>query len=125
MNPTKNFSAYRELLHSINPPLVPFLGVYLTDLTFIDDGNPDQLKDSPNLINFSKRAKTADVVRDIQQYQALPYHLTVVPDIQAYVKKELETVLKVEDLFEQSMKLEPRVASDEKVVRLLEDSGVL
>ncbi|CAG8769421.1 2943_t:CDS:2, partial [Ambispora leptoticha] len=70
MNSTKNFSDYRETLHSVNPPCVPFLGVYLTDLTFIEDGNPDTLKKDRALINFSKRMKTAEVIREIQQYQS-------------------------------------------------------
>lgn len=34
-----NYKNYRDGLHSISPPCVPYLGVYLTDLTFIEDGN--------------------------------------------------------------------------------------
>jgi len=43
MDRDRNYSTYREQLHSINPPCVPFLGVYLTDLTFIEDGNNDYI----------------------------------------------------------------------------------
>ncbi len=32
---------YRELMHSLKPPLVPYIGVALSDLTFAEDGNPD------------------------------------------------------------------------------------
>jgi hypothetical protein len=39
----KSFKVYRDTLHGINPPCVPYLGVYQTDLTFIDQGNPDML----------------------------------------------------------------------------------
>jgi len=49
MHSQKSYAAYRELLHTCNPPLVPYLGVYLTDLTFIDDGNQDK---TAGLINF-------------------------------------------------------------------------
>jgi hypothetical protein len=37
---------------SIVPPCVPYVGVYLTDLTFFDEGNRDTKND---LINFNKR----------------------------------------------------------------------
>ncbi len=32
----KNFKAYRELLKTAGTPCLPYLGVYLTDLTFIE-----------------------------------------------------------------------------------------
>lgn len=72
MQSSKNFSDYREMIHKLNPPCVPFLGVYLTDLTFIEDGNPDRLKGDPRLINFGKRQKTAEVIREIMIYQSTP-----------------------------------------------------
>ncbi|OLY81356.1 Cell division control protein 25 [Smittium mucronatum] len=36
----RNYSFYRNLLSSTQPPALPFLGIVLTDLTFNDDGNP-------------------------------------------------------------------------------------
>eukprot|EP00735_Rhodelphis_limneticus_P013211 TRINITY_DN677_c0_g1::TRINITY_DN677_c0_g1_i1::g.28801::m.28801 TRINITY_DN677_c0_g1::TRINITY_DN677_c0_g1_i1::g.28801 ORF type:complete len:859 (-),score=212.78,sp/Q54PQ4/GEFA_DICDI/36.55/4e-93,sp/Q54PQ4/GEFA_DICDI/47.37/8e-07,RasGEF/PF00617.14/6.1e+03,RasGEF/PF00617.14/7.7e-55,RasGEF_N/PF00618.15/1.6e-23 TRINITY_DN677_c0_g1_i1:289-2865(-) len=36
-----NYRELRELLQNCAPPKIPFLGVYLTDLTFIEDGNKD------------------------------------------------------------------------------------
>ncbi|CAG8588934.1 10173_t:CDS:2 [Funneliformis caledonium] len=62
MNLTKNFAEYRDILHNINPPCIPFFGLYLTDLTFIEDENPNYLKNSNKLINFAKRMKTAEVI---------------------------------------------------------------
>jgi len=72
MHSSKNFSDYREMIHKLNPPCVPFLGVYLTDLTFIEDGNPDRLKTDERLINFGKRQKTAEVIKEIMIYQSTP-----------------------------------------------------
>jgi son of sevenless-like protein len=70
--PTKNFSRYRHTLRQLNPPCVPFLGVYLTDLTFIEDGNSDHLKTDERLINFSKRQMTAEKIGEIMIYQSTP-----------------------------------------------------
>ncbi|RCH91014.1 hypothetical protein CU098_004780, partial [Rhizopus stolonifer] len=50
----RNFAEYRQRLKTTVAPCLPFLGVYLTDMTFIDDGNADR-RMSPNgrsLINF-------------------------------------------------------------------------
>ncbi|OMJ26456.1 Cell division control protein 25 [Smittium culicis] len=40
-DPSRNYYQYRAVLKKSSPPLLPFLGLYLTDLTFICDGNPD------------------------------------------------------------------------------------
>ncbi|KAG5456123.1 MAG: ras guanine nucleotide exchange factor domain-containing protein [Olpidium bornovanus] len=125
MSPTKNFSEYREELHSRNPPAVPFLGVYLTDLTFIEDGNADRLRGQPRLINFSKRTKTAEVIREIQQYQSVPYALTAVRELQDFLKRSLSESRNVQDMYNRSLAMEPRERADEKIARLLQESGFL
>ncbi|KAJ2081034.1 Ras guanine nucleotide exchange factor bud5 [Coemansia sp. RSA 988] len=40
MDPGHNYANYRSMLRRSQPPLLPFLGLYLTDLTFLEDGNP-------------------------------------------------------------------------------------
>lgn len=42
----------REALHRCDPPCIPYLGIYLTDLSFIEEGTPDFTPDG--LLNFSK-----------------------------------------------------------------------
>jgi len=125
MDRNKNFSNYREQLHSVNPPCVPYLGIYLTDLTFIEDGNPDRLKSSDKLINFSKQSKTADVIREIQQYQNQVYCLQDVPELQTYLKESLERIEDDSDMYDKSLMLEPKEREDEKITRLLFESGFL
>ncbi|KAJ3252572.1 hypothetical protein HDU77_005067 [Chytriomyces hyalinus] len=67
-------------LKDIKLPAIPFLGVYLTDITFIDLGNPELLPcQSPNpsrsdrIINFDKRRKIASVIKEIQKFQAVQF----------------------------------------------------
>jgi len=57
--------------------------MYLTDLTFIEDGNPDFI--NGNLINFTKRRRVAQVIREVQQYQQTPYALHEAPEIKNYL----------------------------------------
>ncbi|KAJ3051072.1 hypothetical protein HK097_007952, partial [Rhizophlyctis rosea] len=125
MSPTRNFAVYREQLHSVNPPCVPFLGFYLTDLTFIEDGNPDNLKGGAGLINFSKRMKTAEVIREIQQYQNVPYALMPVPELQQYLRANFAGTMDDQSLYNKSLALEPKEREDEKITRILHESGFL
>lgn len=48
-----NYKSYRENLSATETPAVPYIGVFLKDLTFICDGNPDYLRGG--LINLHKR----------------------------------------------------------------------
>ncbi|CAN8096899.1 unnamed protein product [Discula destructiva] len=121
---TKNFAEYRESLHMANPPCIPFFGVYLTDLTFIEDGIPSIIKKT-TLINFAKRAKTADVIRDIQQYQNVPYSLQPVAELQDYILSNMQAAGDVHEMYDKSLAVEPREREDEKIVRVLAESGFL
>ena len=94
-------------------------GVYLTDLTFIEDGIPSVIKRT-DLINFAKRAKTADVIRDIQQYQNVPYVLKPVPDLQDYILSNMQAANDVHEMYDKSLLVEPREREDEKITRLVD-----
>ncbi|KAJ3521388.1 hypothetical protein NM208_g13312 [Fusarium decemcellulare] len=121
MASTKNFGEYREALHAANPPCIPFFGVYLTDLTFIEDGIPSIIKKT-NLINFAKRAKTAEVIRDIQQYQNVGYSLQPVPELQDYILNNMQAAGDVHEMYDKSLQVEPREREDEKIVSCDHDS---
>ena len=43
----------REALHRCDPPCIPYLGMYLADLTFIEEGTPNYTEEG-QLLNFSK-----------------------------------------------------------------------
>jgi len=116
MGSTKNFLEYRDTLHKANPPCIPFFGIYLTDLTFIEDGIPSIIKKT-QLINFAKRAKTAEVIRDIQQYQNVPYGLQGVNELQEYILRNMQTAGDVHEMYERSLQVEPREREDEKIAR--------
>ena len=74
----KNFFNVRNEILVVSPPSIPYIGIYLTDLTFIEGGNPDLLN---NMINFVKRRKLALVIRDLQTYQQTSYPQQPIPQL--------------------------------------------
>ena len=93
----KNFKGVRTLLAGVEGPCVPFFGMYLSDITFIEEGSSDVLPLDPGvdpkvqtpelsgLINFGKRRLVAKTTGDIQQLQSKPYALGVEPEIRRYL----------------------------------------
>lgn len=114
----RNFTAYRELLKRVVPPAIPFLGVYLTYLTVLEENSdwlPHPTDPDRKLINFFKRQRSAEIIREIQQYQATPYNLAPVESIRKVIDKGLDAVDRAPDLYEVSLDVEPRETEDVKL----------
>lgn len=62
----KNYKILREEYLSSEPPCIPFIGIFLTDLTFIEEGNPTTIN---NLINFQKFRLIYEVIDNIKRFQ--------------------------------------------------------
>eukprot|EP00164_Ancoracysta_twista_P010056 GFYU01015047.1.p1 GENE.GFYU01015047.1~~GFYU01015047.1.p1 ORF type:complete len:854 (-),score=178.57 GFYU01015047.1:98-2584(-) len=107
------FKAYRNALSALNPPCLPYLGTFLTDLTFIEDGNKDHLPGT-TLINFGKRQLVYNVIEEIQRFQNTPYSFAEVHQIQQKLNfpsmdnKERDSRQKA--LYATSLQREPRGA---------------
>lgn len=108
IQPTRNYTRYRDLLNRTTPPCVPFFGLYTKDLTFIEDGNPDFLYSDSRLINFAKRSLTADVLYEIRRFQYVPYNFVRVPSLFEYLDLHFKPCMSDEERYERSLKLEPR-----------------
>lgn len=114
---SKNYSNLRQSLQSGVPPCIPFLGMYLTDLTFIDHGN--QATRELNLenqtipvINLDKHMRTAKIISDLQRFQ-IPYRFTEVSELQTWMQDQLIRVRSAgeknfQNHYRRSLILEPK-----------------
>ncbi|GAA6048653.1 hypothetical protein JCM3770_002002 [Rhodotorula araucariae] len=110
----RNYSEYRQKIRQAVPPCLPFVGLFLTDLIFVFEGNraerPSPADPSLLLINFDRYHKMARIVGELQRFQS-PYTLVEVPEMQAYLSQELEGLKRGQDaqtLYRQSLMIEPR-----------------
>eukprot|EP00484_Ammonia_sp_Unknown_P030700 CAMPEP_0197050808 /NCGR_PEP_ID=MMETSP1384-20130603/25624_1 /TAXON_ID=29189 /ORGANISM="Ammonia sp." /LENGTH=804 /DNA_ID=CAMNT_0042483269 /DNA_START=16 /DNA_END=2430 /DNA_ORIENTATION=- len=92
---TRNFRNYRSVFRNVAPPAIPYFGLFLQDLMFIDEGNDgyekvkialdddgqtDEKKEEKQdaepeslVVNFNKYVRTMDRIRNIQTYQQVGY----------------------------------------------------
>jgi len=67
-----NYKNYRELEYNAKPPLIPFFGLLLKDLTFMNDGNQKILKNE--LINFQKSRVIYTKIKSVNLIQKNLYN---------------------------------------------------
>ena len=78
-----NYVKYRQCIQTTEVPAVPFFLLYLKDLTYIVNANPDFLKGG--LINFDKRRLIYARLEEIQYFQSHKYQLKRVTEIRNYL----------------------------------------
>uniref|UniRef100_A0A7M4E1B3 Ras protein specific guanine nucleotide releasing factor 1 n=1 Tax=Crocodylus porosus TaxID=8502 RepID=A0A7M4E1B3_CROPO len=100
------FKNLREALKNCDPPCVPYLGMYLTDLAFIEEGTPNYTEDG--LVNFSKMRMISHIIREIRQFQQTSYKIEHQPKVTQYLLDQ-SFVMDEESLYEASLRIEPKL----------------
>ena len=68
----RSFSLLRKATHEAERPVIPFLGLYLTDLTMTSEGNPDYF--GPNkLPHWRKFDLLGRIVQELASFQEQPF----------------------------------------------------
>jgi hypothetical protein len=98
------FKGLREAQESVEGPCVPYLGVYLNDLTFIEDGNLTKLNDQ--LINYEKIQMLSNVILKLKKLTSTTYNFRNEEAIQGYLHHPPR--LSEDEIFEESLKREGR-----------------
>ncbi|KAL3960440.1 hypothetical protein ACCO45_005557 [Purpureocillium lilacinum] len=131
VEPSQNNKVLRTRLHDHVPPCLPFLGMYLTDLTFVDIGNPatkqmslgtQSEEDSTGgltVVNFDKHSRTAKIIGELQRFQ-IPYRLVEVSDMQDWLAAQVRRVREGDQgnvqvtYYRKSLLLEPRESASRR-----------
>ncbi|XP_054997612.1 ras-specific guanine nucleotide-releasing factor 1 isoform X2 [Sorex araneus] len=100
------FKNLREALKNCDPPCVPYLGMYLTDLAFIEEGTPNYTEDG--LVNFSKMRMISHIIREIRQFQQTAYKIEHQSKVTQYLLDQ-SSVMDEESLYESSLRIEPKL----------------
>ncbi|KAL7746814.1 hypothetical protein RI367_007860 [Sorochytrium milnesiophthora] len=106
LSPVHNFKQYRAVLTASATPVTPYLGVFLSDLTFIGDGNPDLI--DGRLINVEKRTMLAAVVHEIQRFQLAHYSFTGDVILQTWIMEAMDKARSEQENYALSLEIEPR-----------------
>ena len=116
MSPAQSYKEYRHHIESLKRPCVPYIGVYLSDITFIEEGNTDLIEypddaSGLTLVHFEKFRLISRVIYDMRRYIDVGYELDCdedfLYDIMAmHIPDVSETVL-----YELSLLYEPRSSS--------------
>jgi len=103
---SSNYKALRERTKTLAQPAIPHLALFLTDLTFIEDGNKDTKQGQ---INIRKYQLLSERIEWIRMFQQCPMHFKHVRAVHKYFK-ETQKVIPEEFLYTLSLQFEPRGA---------------
>ncbi|XP_062596870.1 ras-specific guanine nucleotide-releasing factor 1-like [Saccostrea cucullata] len=99
------FKNMRDALHRCDPPCIPYLGMYLTDLSIIEEGIPGNTDEG--LVNFSKMRTIAHVIREIRLFQQTPYKIEHIPRVTNYLL-DTNRLLDDDQTYRASLEIEPK-----------------
>eukprot|EP01103_Thecamoeba_quadrilineata_P000948 TRINITY_DN1083_c0_g1_i1.p1 TRINITY_DN1083_c0_g1~~TRINITY_DN1083_c0_g1_i1.p1 ORF type:complete len:947 (-),score=211.43 TRINITY_DN1083_c0_g1_i1:42-2882(-) len=104
---SKNYKRFRRLFLLTVPPLVPVMAIYLSDLTFIEGGNPSIVEGGR--INFDRYHQLATVISKMQQYQQDKYPFQPNPTILNFMFAYPVSISRDGDdeIYSLSLKVEP------------------
>ena len=105
---SRNYTVYRTHVAAQPPPINPYLGIYLRDLTFIEVGNVDFLEQAPTAVNFDKLRMIALSILDVEKHQKHAYSFEPINDVMMYITNPV--VLSDEQLYAYSNRIEAKEA---------------
>jgi len=113
MRPDDAYLQYRLELEQCLPPCVPYIGLYLTELTHAEDGQPTY---TDGLINFSKCRLIHSIIAHVNTHQQKGYNIQAVYQIQQLLR-DPQPRLGDKAIISHSSLIEPRGADKSQIVQ--------
>lgn len=102
---TSAFKSYRQALAEAKPPCIPYLGLILTDITFVHLGNPQDLPDGK--VNFVKRWQQYNILDSVRRFKEQLYDFPRNEKILDFFN-EYEDHMDEDEMWQKSLLLKPR-----------------
>ncbi|KAI3639860.1 hypothetical protein MIR68_002174 [Amoeboaphelidium protococcarum] len=113
-----NYKVYRNTIAmytNSGVPMVPYLGMYLSDLTFVEDGNPvyssahylNAGQEGAKIINYTRCIMLANVFQQIRSMQSISYKLLSNEDVRQYLATQWK-ILSESQMYAESKISEPK-----------------
>lgn len=124
MNSGQNFEDYRNMLKTMKPPAIPFFGVYAGDLAAFAQ-QPEDHRNNTIVVFTKVQARAGDVIRDIKRFQDHGYDFTEIAAVQEMLDEGFKNSVPIDAQYETSLTLEPREKTNDRMARLLAETGYL
>lgn len=109
MSPENSYQAYRKVLANTKPPCIPYIGIYLRDLTYIESTPFIKNRNGEHEIRFNKSLRLYGVIEMIKNYQDSSY---IFPSVKPLNRMLHEMpIMTDEECFERSLLIEPKQKS--------------
>jgi RasGEF domain/RasGEF N-terminal motif len=110
VSPEGSHKLYRQALSEARAPAIPYLAVALMDLTFIDDGNDDEVD---GMINLGKAKLTGKNISQLLKFQKkTPFRIAEMEPLYSFVEEM--PLLGLDELYNLSLQIEPRAPAGKK-----------
>lgn len=83
MDYKQSYKAYRAILSNTRLPVVPYVGLFTRDFTFLEDGNENFVDGE---INFDKICMCGSILQDIRFFQTSNYDFELSDTVQQYLR---------------------------------------
>eukprot|EP01117_Protostelium_nocturnum_P009844 TRINITY_DN3510_c0_g1_i1.p1 TRINITY_DN3510_c0_g1~~TRINITY_DN3510_c0_g1_i1.p1 ORF type:complete len:948 (+),score=371.20 TRINITY_DN3510_c0_g1_i1:310-3153(+) len=90
---------------------IPYLGIYLSDLTVIEEIHKDI---DERMVNFEKCTRIASVIKEVQAFQSEPYVLKQNQILSFFLNDRCELVVDEDECYKASLVIEPPTPKEPK-----------
>ncbi len=82
---SSNFKVYRAAISACVPPALPYVGLSLQDLTFLETNKDTKVVATMTMVNLEKSERISAVLQELHRFQTVPYLLRAMPAVQTYL----------------------------------------